>query len=79
MLRNEFFSVYLTTLYLLVYSILLQFEASVNYAIAMLLFSPLIICWMVYSVLKHGEYNGRELGNDEFGYQDKPKSEKDIF
>lgn len=79
MLRNGIFSVYLVTFYLLVYIILLQFETTVSYAIIMLLFSPLLICWMVYSVLKDDKYNGTELGDDEFGYQDKTKADLGVF
>ena len=79
MLHRSIFSVYLVTFYLFVYSILLQLETTVSYAFIMLLFSPLLICWMVYSVLKHDKYNGPELGDDEFGYQDKPKTDQDGF
>jgi len=79
MLRKDIFSVYAVTFYLFVYSILLQFATTVGYGIIMLSFSPLLVCWMVYSVLKHGKYNGKELGDDEFGYQDKTKADLGVF
>jgi hypothetical protein len=34
---------------------------------------------MVYTVLKHGKYDGPELGDDEFGYCDKNKDELGVF
>ena len=71
MLRNDSFSAGVVTVYLLIYVVLLQFNHTQNFAFFMLLFSPLLICWMVYTILKHGKYHGKELGNDEFGYQDK--------
>jgi len=37
--------------------------------------SPFIICRMVFAVLKHGKYEGPELGDKEFGYQDRIKNE----
>ena len=79
MFRNDIFSVVLATFYLVIYCVMLQFEATIGYATLMLLFSPLLICWMVYVVLKHGKYNGPELGDDEFGYMDKQKDELGVF
>ena len=71
MLHKDILSVLGVTFYLFVYILLLQFERTVGYAIVMLLFSPLLICSMVYTVIKYGKYNGRQVNEDEFGYQDK--------
>jgi hypothetical protein len=79
MANKDIFSIYLATLYLIAYIILLQFETTIDYAIVMSLFSPLLICWMVYSVLRYSKYNGPELGNEEFGYRDKIKDDLGIF
>ena len=79
MLNKDIVPVYLVTCYLIAYIILLQFETTTDYAIIMSLFSPLLICWMVYSVLRYGKYNGPELGDEEFGYQDKMKNDLGIF
>jgi hypothetical protein len=76
MTRNDIPAVYIVTIYLVAYFILLQIESAAVFAMLMLLFSPVLICWMVYVVLKHGKYSGPGLGDDEFGYQDKQK--KDI-
>lgn len=36
------------------------------------LISPFAVVWMVYSVIRHGEYKGRELDKDEeWGYADR--------
>ncbi len=72
-------SVVLVTIYLLAYCALLQFERTQFFALLMLMFSPALIIWMVYTVLKHGKYNGPELGKEEFGYGDKEKDDLGIF
>jgi hypothetical protein len=64
-------SVGLVTIYLVIYLTLLQFETTKAYGFVMLLFAPLLLCWMVYTILKYGRYDGPDLGNEEFGYQDK--------
>jgi hypothetical protein len=79
MLRNDTFSVVFVTLYVFTYCVLLQFESTLGFAIGMLFFSPFFIFWMVYTILKYGKYNGKGLGNDEFGYQDKNKDDLGVF
>ena len=60
------------TLYLLIYCQLLWFEKTQVLALIMLTFSPVMIIWMVYMVIRHGTYNGRSLDKDHYGYQDRP-------
>ena len=79
MKRYDLFAVGFATSYLFIYLLLLQFESSIPYPFILLLFSPFLICWMVYIVLKHGKYDGPELGKYEFGYQDKHKDELGVF
>jgi hypothetical protein len=79
MLRSDLFTLGIVTFYLTAYCVLLQFEATIGYAEIMLAFSPVLICWMVYMVLKFGKYSGPELGHDEFVYQDKKKDELGVF
>ena len=79
MLHKDIVSVSLATFYLFIYWELLQFENTRDYAIVMFLFSPLVILWMVFTVLKNGKYNGPELEDEEFGYQDKGKDELGMF
>ncbi len=71
MIQKDIFAVSLVSIYFFMYALLLQFDATRLAGFIMALFSPVLLCWMVYSVLKHGKYTGRELDKDEFGYQDK--------
>jgi hypothetical protein len=42
--------------------------------------SPFIILWIVFSILKHGKYEGKELEEkEEWGYSDKDKNELGVF
>ena len=79
MLRKDIFSVGLVTFYLFIYCELMLFETTAKYAMVMLLFSPLLIFWMVFAILQYGKYSGSELGEEEFGYQDKKKEELGVF
>ena len=46
----------------------------------MFMASPLLVIWMVYSVIKFGKYSGKELGEDEeWGYEDKSREELGVF
>ncbi|SDH16080.1 hypothetical protein [Chitinophaga filiformis] len=72
MLANSTFSVITVTVYLLLYCILLQIEYTQWLAVYMFLLSPVLVIWMVYTVLKYGVYKGRKLAEDEeYGYQDR--------
>jgi len=75
----DILSVLIVTAYLILYCIMLQFQDTRSYAILMLAFSPLLIIGMAYVVLKYGKYDGPELGEEEFGYQDKNKDDLGIF
>lgn len=58
---------------LLVYCLLVFWGKASGFAAFIFTFSPLLVIWLVYSVIRHGEYKGRELESDEeFGYTDKP-------
>ena len=70
MLRNDTFAVAFVTAYLFLYLLLSQYGSTLFYGTIMLLFSPVLIVWMVYTVLKYGKYDGPELGDKEFGYLD---------
>lgn len=73
MFKNSTFSVITVTLYLVLYCILLQIESTQWLAFRMFVLSPVLVIWMVYTVLKYGVYTGRELAEDEeYGYQDRP-------
>lgn len=79
MQKKDITAVTIATIYLIVYCELLQFESTENAAMLMLLFSPLVVIWMVYRVIRHGVYTGKDLGKDEFGYADKNKDDLGVF
>jgi hypothetical protein len=71
-MKNYKFSTAFVTLYLIVYTLLLQYEVSTRVALLMFSMSPFLVLWMVYTILKHAPFTGRELKeNEEWGYQDK--------
>jgi len=78
-LKKDIVSVIVVTVYLAVYCVLLQFEVTMRFAVWMQALSPIAIIWMVVQVLTQGTYNGRELGEEEFGYQDKEKDDLGVF
>lgn len=46
----------------------------------MFLFSPIVIMYLAYVIIRYGEYKGRELKeNEEWAYGDKKKEELGIF
>lgn len=58
----------------LVYVSFISFEIFTSIAIMIFIISPGLIIFMVYSVLKHGKFEGNELEKgQEFGYLDRPK------
>lgn len=79
MFRNDVFSAAVTTIYLVIYVALMQFESTQGFAIIMFVFSPLLVCWMLIMILKYGKYNGPSLGKDEWGYQDVDKDQLGTF
>lgn len=46
----------------------------------MFLFSPIVILWMAYMIIKFGKYSGVELKpGEEWGYEDKKKEDLGMF
>jgi len=72
-------AVIIVSIYLVIYTILLQLGLPIGYTIYLWILSPFLVVGMVYTVLKYGKYEGRELGEDEFGYQDKSQEELGVF
>jgi hypothetical protein len=79
MRKNPIFVALFVTAYLAVYTALTQFAPMFNIAFAMFLFGPLLILWLVYTVLRFGSYAEKGLDKEEFGYQDKNKADLGIF
>lgn len=73
MKRAESIPVLIVSSLLLVYVVLVFWSKASGFAAFIFTFSPLWVIWLVYSVIRHGEYKGRELkADEEFGYTDKP-------
>ena len=73
------YTILLATVYLLIYTCLFQASAPVWLLSFLFLLSPIPVIIMVYHILKKALYNGPELGNDEFGYQDADKTRLGMF
>ncbi|WP_162915494.1 hypothetical protein [Paraflavitalea soli] len=63
----------LATLYLLIYCFCLQMDALRIIGVGLYFFSPVVMIGLAMIVIKDGKYNGPELGEEEFGYQDRDK------
>jgi hypothetical protein len=61
MFKADIISVTIVSLYLLTYAILIQNPDTEIYAVAMWTLSPFLIVWMVYMVIRHGKYLGKEF------------------
>lgn len=80
MLRNATVAATIVSIYLLLYIILLHSEASLQLMSVLFFFSPVMVIYMVYTVLRYGKYEGKELSSDEeWGYQDKMKDDLGTF
>ena len=80
MLRNPVFSVTTVTAYLVLYYVLFYSGANEDIITAMFLAAPIPALWMIITILKYGQFKGRELKEDEeWGYGDKDKDSLDIF
>ncbi len=72
MFKNPIFAAVFATVYLLLYVILLQMEILSNITSVLFFFSPALLAWLAYTVIRHGKYTGSDLKEDEeWGYQDR--------
>ncbi len=73
-------AVSILTIYLVVYTALFQTGTSLTILSYLFLIAPFLTFWMVYIVLKDGQYKYPDLGKDEeWGYQDKEKDQLGVF
>ena len=80
MLKNSTFAVITVSLLLLFYVVLLQTGWLAPLAGLVYALSPLLMLWLVYTVIRYGRYSGKELQQDEeWGYQDRNNDELGIF
>lgn len=75
-MKSHKIPVILVSLYLLVFTILSRLDTSIDLMVLLFAISPILVIWMVYSVLKYGTYSGKELQpGEEWGYEDKNRDE----
>ncbi|MFI5187257.1 MAG: hypothetical protein ACHQF0_11060 [Chitinophagales bacterium] len=80
MLRKPGFAVAAVSIILLVYCVLINFNISLPLVYFIFCISPFLLIWMAYSVIRHGNYKGKELNEDEeWGYQDRNRDELDVL
>ncbi|HEY8400128.1 MAG TPA: hypothetical protein VIK89_02640 [Cytophagaceae bacterium] len=73
-MKSDKFPIIVVSLYLLLYTISPYLNIPVKIIYLMFALSPLLLIWMVYSILKFGKYNGRALREgEEWGYSDLPE------
>ncbi|HEY1025521.1 MAG TPA: hypothetical protein VGE26_10175, partial [Sphingobacteriaceae bacterium] len=74
------FSIAFVSIYLLIYLVLFNLDVPVYILFGMYLFSPFLVIWMVYTVIRYGIYTGRGLMDDEeWGYEDKKREDIGTF
>lgn len=75
MIKNPVFAAIVTSIYLLVYYMLFNAGVNSDFIVAMFLFSPVLMTWLVLTVLKDKRYTIRELASDEeWGYADRDRA-----
>jgi hypothetical protein len=74
MVKNSATAVIIASIYLIVYTLLLQLNQLSIIAAFLFFYSPAVLVWLAISILKNEVYKGRELKEEEhWGYQDKPE------
>ena len=64
-MKNHKFATIVVTLYLVIFTVLTQLDVPLWIVGLMYLLSPVLVIWMVITVLKYASYNGKELAEDE--------------
>lgn len=73
-MKNETIAIAGVSMVLLFYTIFAGTGILLNWVALVFSISPILIIWMVWVVLKYGEYTGEELEDEqEFGYVDRPE------
>lgn len=72
-MKHDEIAIALVSLVFLIYTGFAAFNVFPGLVFLIFSISPFLIIWMVWVVLRHGEYNHGELDEDqEFGYLDRP-------
>jgi hypothetical protein len=79
MLKTPGFAVRIGSIYLVIYCICLSSESLYSFAWLLFALYPLLLLWIIFSILRPGDYQVKELDGEEFGYGDKPKDLLGMF
>ena len=82
MMRNPKYVTGIVSGYLVVYCILLGSGAGFwrAFAVGMFFFSPVLMVWLVYVVIRYGSRTAKELeAGAEFGYSDRPTASLGVW
>lgn len=77
-MRNPWFSILLVTIYLAVYVVVTSFTDNFQWALIMFIFSPILVLWMVYTVLKYGKASDKKFDDhfyEDFNYRKIPDND----
>ncbi|SEL60825.1 hypothetical protein [Parapedobacter koreensis] len=70
MLKNPTFAIIAVTAYLIIFVAMTRLYPDPSLLFAMYSLSPLLVIWMVYTIIRYGHYDGPELREDqEWGYE----------
>lgn len=71
-MKHDMIAVVAVSILLLVYTIFAALELFIGMVMLTAGLSPLAVIWMVWAVIRHGEYHGPELqSGQEYGYLDR--------
>lgn len=68
MSRNDHYMIFFLSGYLLIMCTMLQIDAAFQYAFWMLLFSPVLLFWVVYTVKNKTRFGRKHKSNTTFMY-----------
>jgi len=73
-MKHETIAIGGVSMVLLFYTMFATTGVLLNWVALIFALSPVLIIWMVWVVLKYGEFRGEELEEEqEFGYTDQPE------
>jgi hypothetical protein len=64
-MKNHKFATIFVTFYLVIFTVLTHLNIPLWLIGLMYCLSPLLVIWMVITVLKYASYNGKQLAEDE--------------
>jgi len=80
MSRKEIIPIIFGSIVLLLYYWMIISDKESGLTSFLFVLFPFILIWIVFSILIHGKFEGKELGEqEEWGYTDKDKNELGVF